>query len=194
MLFYHGTSLESAKNIMKYGFCTPRKTWWCSESNKIYIVAADDKIRDCNEAVLFALEEGQIAAAVQGSSETSIAVFEFDIPENIADEELLPDISCENMEGCWCIDADTLNELSKEHKINMRVKILQDAYTPYLRVLYLTHLNPTYVVYEDDKLEQICHYLKNSNIDTSWICEFDNVCDDYENYDYMEDYENVYFT
>lgn len=193
MLFYHGTSLESAKNIMKCGFCNIVKTWQCSQSDKLYTVAADDKFYDNNEAVLLALEAGQIAAAVQGSNETSVAVFEFDIADDIAEDYFLPDVSCENMDGCWCIDTDTLNKLIKEHKINMRVKVLQDAYTPYLRIMYLAYLENTYIIYKDDKLEEACRRIRESNIDTEWLYDFDNVCDNYEYYDDMEDYENVYF-
>lgn len=193
MLFYHGTSLESAKNIMRYGFCNTIKTWQCSQADKIYMVAADDRFYDCSEAVLFALEAGQIAAAVQGSNETSVAVFEFDISDDIAEDYFLPDVSCESMDGCWCINTDTLNKLIKEHKINMRVKVLQDAYTPYLRIMYLAYLKNTYVIYKDDKLEEACRHIRESNIDTEWLYDFDNVCDNYEYYDDMEDYENVYF-
>ncbi len=135
-----------------------------------YLVQADSDHYDKNEALMFATEAGQIASAMTDTHDTDIVVFEFEMSEETADDNLLPDTSCENADGCWCISNKTLNELIQAGVIKMRAKRLKDMYVPYLRAFYLANLSKTYLMINDELLQHACDLLQN--------IEWDRIYDD----------------
>ena len=79
----------------------------------------------------------QIAAAVVGSVYNSVAVLEFEIPDNIVMEYIVDDDSVENAHGCYEITESDLNKLITDGTIKVYTHQLLGAYKPYARVFYL---------------------------------------------------------
>lgn len=153
MKFFHGTSAENAQNIIENGWNSKRlypSTWSCSADNRIYLVSS------AREGCYFlAVEEGQITAAKNGSTSKDIYVFEFDIPEDVADEYLLKDNSCEGMEHCYSIDAAILDNLLMALDIKMCFRSYP-VYIPMMRPFYLTSLSDKYMKITDlDLMEAV---------------------------------------
>lgn len=116
-LYYHGTSLESFRNIIKNGFNNDDfSNWTCSGNNTTYFHDLEKYI-ECGEVedredkrlvIERAFESGQIAAACQKSKETSIVVLEFEFDDEEIDIE--DDNSCQNMDCiASCIDNDDID-------------------------------------------------------------------------------------
>lgn len=142
--FYHGTSYENALNIIKNGFggkTAPEKTIWnCSNNSRTYLAESDE----FEEGFELAISAAKTAAAYYDSKSTKIAVFEFQIPEEVVEEYLLPDRSCPNMDDCYTIENEDLNELINLHRIGMKVRWYEDSYQPFLRAFYLSGLCKDY--------------------------------------------------
>ena len=153
MKFFHGTSAENAINILRHGWSSERlyqNTWNCSEDDMIYLVSCARE--GCYH---LALEEGQITAAKNGSDSKDIYVFEFEIPEDIADDYLEDDDSCPGMDDCYTIDSKTLDRLVAEHKIDINYN-KYPIYMPMMRPFYLTSLSEEYMnITDEDLLEGI---------------------------------------
>lgn len=182
MLFLHGTTISAACSIIKNGFQNVDTIWTCSDARYTYMVEIGN-IYDEMEAVRFACEAAQIAAAKLNVYDTEIVIFGFDFPSDIAGKYLMPDISCANMDGCWCIENNTINKLIQNGEISYSAKIVQNAYIPYLRPFYLMHISQDFIDLDKD-LKNIYDYLKNANIsdiydiiDVSDLCEFNALCD-----------------
>ncbi len=176
---YHGTSIEAARNIVKNGFDHLGETIWsCSDWNVLYVrnseeFAYDDYESPETEAIRECIYSGQIAAAMTDSKETKIAVLEFLVPDEIFESEFEEDDSCENMDGCYEISKDVLQELINDNAIQMNVLVSDDAYIPYLRVFYLSSVvnNRNMDIY-DETLENICKEINKKNIYLDEIYEF----------------------
>lgn len=152
MILYHGTDYESALSIMDNGFNNPNTVWLCSEADKTYLV---EEKGDNGEALRFAFEAGQIAAANKGSTYSSVGIIRIEMSDETADEELYPDNSCENMTDCWQIDSDRLNQLADEGKVIISLGICENAYNPNLRPFYLATLSSEhYKAVDDPQLEE----------------------------------------
>ena len=149
MIYYHGTSLQAANSILKTGFNNVTTIWSCSVPTNTYLIQADSDYYDKNEALMFAIEAGQIASAMTDTHDTDIVVFEFEMSDETADDNLLPDTSCEGSDGCWCIPDKTLNKLIQIGAVKMRTKCLKNMYIPYLRAFYLANLSKTYLTLND---------------------------------------------
>ena len=159
MLFLHGTTASAARSIVETGFQAVDTVWTCSDPRNTYIVEVGTKY-DEREAVCFACDNARIAAAKLGVQDTDIVIFGFDFPSDIADENLLPDISCANMDDCWSIDNDTLNSLIQSGKVSCTAKVIKNAYIPYLRPFYLTQDTRSLMTL-DKELEYVCGCLEN---------------------------------
>jgi len=163
MLFYHGTTLRSAKNILNHGFKDVGTVWNCSTPNCVYIVAADNTNRNSDDAIRFAIEAAQLASAIKNVNDTDIAVFEFDVPDEIIENDILPDISCPNMNGCYTITTNILNNYIATNNIKMRIKRIKNAYIPYLRPFYLMDINTEYIPDCDMVFLEAVKTIKSSN-------------------------------
>lgn len=185
---YHGTSYEAAIDIIHNGFKSPDTIWSCSELEKTYFVKSkcdddEDYDIDRDDAVMFAVDASKIAAAHFDSKSTSTFLFELKMSDEIFDEEMSPDISCENADGCWCINSKTLNELISDGTVIMTAYILKDSYNPWLRPFYLYDLSEYYKT-DDEVLRKVMTCLRQSNV-------MDSMCDYLFGYSGIEIYTEV---
>ena len=142
MKFYHGTSIEGLEGIVHDGgFDSKVSNWLVSDSTRVYMASVgqdywdfEDELREAFET---AIGNAQIAAAVVGSVYNSVAVFEFEIPDNIVMEYVVDDDSVENARGCYEIVESDLNKLIIDGTIKVYTHQLLGAYKPYARVYYL---------------------------------------------------------
>lgn len=162
---YHGTDSESADMIIEKGFKNPDSIWSCSDIRKTYVVKRNDYFDDeendyfdCSDAFYFALETAQIAAAHKDSRKTDVSIFRMQMTDEIFEDNFLPDLSCENMENCYCIDSEDLTQLIKSGQITLTRFTVFDAYNQYLRAVFLSRLSPYYIVKEpllEDAIDKI---------------------------------------
>ncbi|MBO5435898.1 hypothetical protein J6A31_08900 [bacterium] len=176
MILYHGTNFEAAQDIIKNGFCSKNLIWSCSDENMTYLV--HDK-HEC--ALNFAIEAGQIAAAHNGSNSTSVAVFRITLDE----DEVLPDISCPNMDDCYQIDSSDLNELIENKKATLELRVVENAYNPHFRPFYLPSYNNFYNIPDDGMLIAAVDIIRKSN---SAYCICDYI---YDSHSYTDDYNDL---
>lgn len=182
MLFLHGTTASAARSIIKTGFQAADTIWTCSDPRSTYVVEVGSRYSE-REAVYFACDIARVAAAKLGTSDTDIVIFGFDFTSDMADKYLLPDISCENMEGCWFIDNNSLNKLMQNGEISYSVKVIKDGYIPYLRPFYLTQASHNYLTL-DKELEYVCSCLRDKDVNDIYDMifavdfeDFDTLCD-----------------
>lgn len=173
MILLHGTTGEAAENIKKNGFKEADAIWTCSNPDKTYLVAVSDRY-DTAEAVRVAYESGLIAAAKLNTYREDIAIFIFNFPDDIADEELSDDMSCINTDGCYEINNDALNKLINDKKVSYEIKTINHAYIPWMRPFYVAYLNQEYMEL-DEKLANICKIIKSSSIEM-----YDEIFDAYD--------------
>lgn len=162
MFLLHGTTIAAACNIIIDGFQTVDTISTCSDPCSTYMVEVGNKYTEA-EAISFACEMAQIASAKLGVYDTDIAIFGFNIPDEITDIYLLPDISCKNMDDCWCIDNERLNELILNGSISCSPKVIPDAYIPYLRPFYLIHTAYQTLMSLDKTLKNVCDNLQRTD-------------------------------
>jgi len=80
--FYHWTTLENFKKILKNGFNNKsKKNWWCSNESELYLWNPR-KLEWDRDAKQKAFESAQLAAAIQDVSKTEIVVLELEIDTN----------------------------------------------------------------------------------------------------------------
>ncbi len=164
--YLHGTSYESAMNILQNGFTKNKDTIWsCSNKEMIYVREMQD---DDSDAEYLCIESGQIAAAYTNSIETKICLVRFEIPDDIAEEYVADDNSCENTEGCYQIYIEDLNKLVDIGTIKVYIDVYEDSYVPYLRPFYLAYVSDSYMLIKDPLLKQA---IKVINDTTSYIFE-----------------------
>lgn len=178
MTLYHGTNYEAAMNIIENGFESPDTIWSCSEDTMTYFIRETD---DEYYALQFAIDAAKISAAHFNSQSTAICVFKIEISDDIFDDEFLPDISCENMNDCYCIESDRLNKLVDTSVIKMSLLRISDAYNMWLRPFYLTGLSEYYVC-NDATLERAMNCINNNNAHI-------NMCDDLYEYGSIDESE-----
>lgn len=160
-IFLHGTSDENAHNMIKSNKLgkNHKTIWTCSNPNLLYMYNADDE-----DAIQLSVESGQIAAAYMNSKSTRIAVISLDIPDNIVNELVNPDCSCENTNGCFQINYNDLNNYIKSNIIKAQINYYDNAYIPYLRPFYLSYLNSRYMTISDPLLKIAIKMLKDNDI------------------------------
>ena len=137
MKVYHGTSAEAAERILVDGFgCNEETVWNCSDNGSTYFWAhAVDRIE--GEGVSRAFESGLVTAAMRGSLDKRVIVFELDIPDEFVGNWVLEDHSCEGMAGAWVVSSNWLNARLNESAVTLRV-FVREIYRPDFRWFYLT--------------------------------------------------------
>ena len=76
MKYVHGTSYESAMDILKNGLSSDKTTvWTCSDKSKIYCRKDED-----DESEWLSIESAQIAAAFNGSMSTKVGIIKIKPP------------------------------------------------------------------------------------------------------------------
>lgn len=181
---YHGTSIESAVDILKNGFKNTDRIWNVSFPEHMYFWHSDENSDSSYEDVNFVISAGQLAAAHQASKYNDIAVIILKMSEDIFETEFMPDVSCENMENCYQIDTHVLNNLIKTKKINICAKIIRNAYNPNLRYLYMpVNDDRLYYNYPDEDAKEFCKIMKH--------CEIPSAVYDMTYYSYTTDLDTA---
>lgn len=137
MKFYHGTSAEAAEKILVDGFgCNEKTVWNCSDSGSTYFWEhAVDGVD--GEGIPRAFESGLITAAMRGSLDKRIIVFELDIPDEFVGNWVLEDYSCGGKtDAAWVVSNNWLNARLSEGTVTLRV-FVQEIYRPDFRWFYL---------------------------------------------------------
>lgn len=146
--YYHGTSLQSAKSIMKYGFQKGQNIWKCSNPLAVYFyretVSGENLFED-------AVQNAQITSALTGTQDTSVAVIIADIPDSYP---VHPDYSADNM-NTYAVEFDRslLNEGIQMGDIKITMIELPDVYFPGARYFYLSTLDLELL--ETDRLSEM---------------------------------------
>ena len=159
--FIHGTTPSNAHTIALAGFGTAgtgtNTVWNCSDETVTYFRELPKDLDERNIAIDACIENGQITAAIQGSNSKQIAIITVDIPEDIAEEIVSQDNSCENMEDCSQIDNYGLNKYIISGNIKVHADFYNDAYMPLLRPIYLQGLieNPNMCIEDDDLYDAV---------------------------------------
>lgn len=156
---YHGTSMEKAKEILKYGFSDEKDTIWNVSDPEMVYLAEEQDPEECvedfesyiTESKVTAIKAGQIAAAWFNSKSPDTVVFEFEVPEEVIGL-FEPDDSCENAYGCCQVNALELNDLISKGQIKVKMHTLYGSYIPYLRIFYLNNLSRVYLKYVEDAM------------------------------------------
>ena len=169
--FFHGTSMENAEKIIKEGFSSNDTIWNCSDCDYTYVAESNCDEEEYNinydEGFYLAVEAAQIAAAYFNSMKSETVVFEFLVPEEIANE-FEDDISCENMaqyHHCYQIDSKFLNDCIRTGKIRVIKHTLKNAYNPNLRVFVLPKNNKYLNKIDDLLIKQAMELVKDIWLD-----------------------------
>lgn len=174
--YLHGTDYESAMSIVANGLTTDKKTiWTCSRKDMLYVRDSDNE-----DAEFLTVESGQIAAAYKDSKSTNIGIVEITMSDELADELVEDDNSCEYTDGCYQIDIDTLNEYIQNGMISIRIVIRKDAYIPYLRAFYMSHLSLDYMQIDDSTLMYAIEIIAQNGIFIDEMLEYGDVEATYE--------------
>lgn len=182
-IFIHGTSAENARHILGNPSVGKFSTfageldkdfttiWNCSDDNMIYVRDVDAREFD-GDALRYAIESGQIAAAKQHSLSKDIAVFIFKIEdEELAEKLFEEDHSCQNMDGCYQINRDDLQNAIVAGKINCTVRFYHDCFKPYLAPFYLTFAaSSDYFEFDDPDFEEAVKAIAKADcyVDAVW--------------------------
>lgn len=158
MIFIHGTDYDSAMSIVKDGLINGHDTiWTCSRDDMIYCRKQYD---DEEDNTFYCIESGQIAAAYKNSMSTKIGILLIDIPDELVEEIVEEDNSCENMYGCYQILISDI--LDNKDKIKLSMNIHKDAYVPYLRPFYLSNACENYMTIDDQLLQRAIDIIHDS--------------------------------
>lgn len=176
LIFIHGTDYDSAMSIVKNGLISGHDTiWTCSRDDMIYCRKQTDE--DGDETYL-CIESGQLAAAYRNSMSTKIGVLLIDIPDDLVEEIVEDDNSCENMYGCYQILIDDI--LENSDRIKLSVDMYGDSYTPYLRPFYLANVCKDYLVIDDPLLSMAIKVINDSSVFLEEILYYGGIESHYE--------------
>ena len=171
--YIHGTSYESAMNILQNGFQdVEQKIWDCSGYGYMYFRDADSE-----EAQFMAISNGQIAAAYTNSKETYIAVIVLEMSDELSDEIFEEDLSCENMYDCYQVEINTLNKFIASGDIKAKIQFFDEAYIPYLRPFYLNHIT-NHMKISDKLLQDAIAVINRSDVYLEEIFDYGSLCDE----------------
>jgi hypothetical protein len=156
---FHGTSAENAKDILENGFKTNYSNWVCSEPNTIYVWNYDKfvegetcEVDDFSEIKRYAFGSAQIIAALQNSNSPFISVLEFEIDEDLLED----DTSCEGMSYASSTLVYNVNKLMQIKEINIIEHKFE--YQPMFRIFYLAGLIT-------QELSNLCDYFSEKEIE-----------------------------
>ena len=179
MRYYHGTDYESGISILRHGFHSQNRIWNCSNPNHTYLVRDNGDEND-NDDISFAINAAQMAAAHKNSNNTNLIIFAFDFDDE-ADEYIMPDMSCPNMDSynCYQIESEDLNKLIKSNNIKVQIRFVEMGYIPYLRAFYLASpCEDYYTIDYDDLLYDVVMRIKRMSMrtDTCWFYDMISEC------------------
>lgn len=192
--FYHGTTYEAMKEIIKGNYEPDHTIWDCSDDAKIYAWSRDWLAGlecwdiDCTpgqidtNCAFRANESGQIANALKKKPDKFTYVVEFAMEDKLYEEmkedgRIEADKSSPNMDGAVQIEAFALNKYIKEGKMNIR--IFQFAFCRKLALFYLMNLvDNDYFTEALERLEdserQVLMALNKADTCSIWETLYDN--------------------
>lgn len=171
--FIHGTTLEALESIMTNGFIdkninyNDKTIWNCSNSDYTYFRELDED----KDSIYLCISNAQIAAAMKGSKNTKLAIITLEMSDELAEEIVEMDNSCENMEDCFQIENTDIQKFIESGDIKIKADIYTDAYMPSLRAFYLKNiLDNDYLSIADPELySSVC--ILQDNLQNSFIEE-----------------------
>jgi hypothetical protein len=175
--YIHGTSYESGMDMIINGINPePDRIWECSNANYMYFREKpdSDEDEDSHEVEYECLCNGQIAAAYTDSKETYIAMLVLEMSDELADEIVEEDNSCENMYNCWQIDICDIKEGIDNGTIKAKVCMYANAYVPYLRPFYLSNIEK-HMEIKDRLLNDAIRVIRNSDAFIDELFENDGI-------------------
>ena len=192
--FYHGTTYEAMKEIIKGNYEPDHTIWDCSDDAKIYAWSRDWLAGlecwdiDCTpgqidtNCAFRANESGQIANALKKEPDKFTYVVEFAMEDKLYEEmkedrRIEADKSSPNMDGAVQIEAFALNKYIKEGKANIR--IFQFTFCRKLALFYLMNLvDNDYFTEALERLEdserQVLMALNKADTCSIWEILYDN--------------------
>ena len=192
--FYHGTTYEAMKEIIKGNYEPDRTIWDCSDDAKLYawdrdwLAGLECWDIDCTSGEIDtncafrANENGQITNALKKEPDRFTYVVEFSMEDELyeemkGDERIEADKSSPNMDGAVQIEAFALNKYIKEGKVNIR--IFQFTFCRKLALFYLVNLiDNEYFTEALERLEdgehQVLMALSKADIGSIWEILYDN--------------------
>ena len=178
--FLHGTSFESAQNIiLNHKLGDSHTIWNCSRNDMLYMRDAEDE-----DAEYLCIESGKIAAAYTNSQSNCIALLCIEIPDELVEEFVEEDDSCDNMYGCFQILYSDLNKHIASNQFKLTISIFEDSYIPYLRPFYLTNISEEYMSISDVMLKEAINILKKND---NYIEELWYIGEKINTYDFNND-------
>lgn len=152
-IFYHGTSIENAEQILLSGFGGGDRTVWYP-SNRDYVYVREELPPEAGEDTYsLTVHSAFTTAAVLNSQQNSVAIFRLEIPDNL-EEIVEPDDSIEFDENSYQIEAKQLNALISSGKVKLDCRILE-GYMPELRSFVLAYSNLPQINLADDIKKEI---------------------------------------
>lgn len=161
-IYYHGTSIENARSILKNGFGAGTTIWYASYPKYVYmrkavpLEAGEDTY---NETIHSAFT----TAAICNSQENGVAIFQIDIPESLAGY-VEPDDSVEYDENSYQIEAEQLNKLVADGNIKIECRVLE-GYRPEFRSFVLAYTNLKQVNISDEIKQELDALIYNFKTD-----------------------------
>lgn len=151
-IYYHGTSIENARSILKNGFGADTTIWYASYLKYVYMreaVSSEAGEDTYNETIHSAFT----TAAICNSQENGVAIFQIEIPESLAGC-VEPDDSVEYDENSYQIEAEQLNKFIADGSIKIECRVL-GGYRPEFRSFVLAYTNLTQINISDEIKQEL---------------------------------------
>lgn len=161
-IYYHGTSIENARSILKNGFGASTTIWYASYPKYVYMrkaVPPEAGEDTYNETIHSAFT----TAAICNSQENGVAIFQIDIPESLAGY-VEPDDSVEYDENSYQIEAEQLNKLVADGSIKVECHVLE-GYRPEFRSFVLAYTNLKQINISDEIKQELNALMYNFKSD-----------------------------
>lgn len=160
---FHGTTKENYQSILENGFngdLAPSMVWNVSDSSVTYFYdSSKEEFDDQEECIYRCISNAQITASVHKYLGNEIIVMELEV-----DDEL-----CEDDESCGPAMVDTATVIDNDYlDVSMikKVYISDDAYSPFLRLYFLSCVNHDYLNKDDITSTELTIVEK---LDGTWI-------------------------
>lgn len=154
--FYHGTSAESAAGILQHGFGSVDTVWTVSDYNYVYLHPEETEY---DSGIVYAYDSAITAAAIQGSQKDYIVVIQITLADEDVDEYVTIDCTIEDAVDTYEINADDLNKLIKQGKVQIAAAKIP-GYEPMYRSFYLCGCVNKFSNIPDDIRGTIMHIAK----------------------------------
>lgn len=175
-VFLHGTSYDNAVSIIRGGFEYPHRTVWeCSNRSMLYVRDASD-----DDALFECLSNAKITAAYFGQVNTQLAVVRIEMSEELAEDVVYPDDSCENMYNSYELYLSDITEGIRNGSMRVEVNFFSDSYVPYLRVFYLSTISSNLMRISDTVLREAVNAVRGVEGLDDVLFEYGSIVDTFD--------------